>query len=96
MREKQKSSTWREPSAIEFCLQAFIPLIACKTIFWNTDNQAASPIVEKGSMISKLQDIAWSIFQICVKNSISIKVNWIPRDENIFGDEISKMIDYDD
>ena len=73
--EKQESSTWRELSAIEFCLQAFLPLIKYKTIFWNTDNQPTVAIIEKGSMVSKLQSIALSIFQICLKNSISIKIN---------------------
>ena len=94
--EKQESSTWRELSAIEFCLQAFLPLIKYKTIFWNTDNQPTVAIIEKGSMVSKLQSIALSIFQICLKNSISIKINWIPREENTSADKISKIIDYND
>jgi len=94
--EKGKSSTWRELTAIEFCLKSFSPFLHSKTVFWNTDNQAASIIVEKGSRINELQKIALNIFEISLSNLIKLKINWIPREENTTADFISKIIDYDD
>ncbi|VDI83635.1 Hypothetical predicted protein [Mytilus galloprovincialis] len=47
-------------------------------------------------MKEKLQDIAISIFSICLQKGISINIQWIPRGENSKADYISKIIDYED
>jgi len=94
--EQSKSSTWRELTAIEFCLKSFSHFLKSKTVFWNTDNQAASIIVEKGSRINELHSITLNIFEVSLSNLINLKINWIPREENIRADFISKIIDYDD
>jgi hypothetical protein len=47
-------------------------------------------------MKEPLQSLAYSIFSICTKHSISIDIQWIPRKENTKADYISKMIDHED
>jgi hypothetical protein len=52
------------------------------------DNEMTLPdqnclrIVQAGSMKEPLQSLAYSIFSICTKRSISIDIQWIPRKEN--------------
>ena len=48
--EREKSSTWRELSAIEFLLRSFTDLLKSTHVEWFTDSQAAATIVELGSM----------------------------------------------
>ena len=40
--------------------------------------------------------MAFGIFEFCKKDSISVNVQWIPREENEKADYLSKLIDYDD
>jgi hypothetical protein len=47
-------------------------------------------------MKEHLQDIAMSIFSICLINGISIEIQWIPREGNTQADYLSKIIDYED
>ena len=59
--EPQKSSTWRELVAINFALEAFDKHLAGQTVACNTDNQNIVRIIEAGSMVKELQDIALNI-----------------------------------
>ena len=43
-----------------------------------------------------MQDIALDIFSICVRNGISLDVQWIPRDLNSIADDMRRVIDFDD
>ena len=61
-KESQKSSTWRELVAINFALQAFDNHLAGQTVPCNTDNQNVFRIIQAGSMVKELQDIALTIF----------------------------------
>ena len=47
-------------------------------------------------MKSDLQDIAISIFKVCMKNSITLELEWVPRSENETADYLSRIVDYDD
>jgi hypothetical protein len=47
-------------------------------------------------MKEPLQSLAYSIFSICTKHSISIDIQWIHRKENTKADYISKMVDHED
>ena len=60
--ESLRSSTWRELSAIEFCLQSFAPVLKGSNVKWFTDNQAVARIVEVGSMKLELHRMARRIF----------------------------------
>jgi len=94
--EKTKSSTWRELEGIRFSLIAFKEILRNSSVLWKTDNYATSLIVDSGSRKIELQQLAIEIYEITQFNNITLKVQWIPRDENIRADFISKVIDVDD
>ena len=60
------------------------------------DNFAASRILTVGSARSHLQEIALSIFQICLSYNIKLIATWVPRELNIIADHYSKLRDTDD
>ena len=64
--ESQKSSTWRELATVKFALEAFVEQLSASTVRWNTDSQNVAAIVQVGSMIQELQDLALGIFQFSV------------------------------
>lgn len=94
--ERSQSSTFRELLAVFLSLQAFIDSLRAQTVVWYTDNQNVVRIVNIGSKVPALQRIALDIHRICLRASISVDVQWIPRDHNTFADDISKLVDLDD
>ena len=94
--ESQKSSTWREISAIEFTLKAFVQLLKNSSVLCKADNYASTFIVNSGSSNDDLQKTAENIFYFCKESSITLKVMWIPRAELSSVDRLSKIIDHDD
>ena len=94
--EKVKSSTWREIKAIEICLRSFCNLIYNSTVTFYTDNQNAVSVIEKGSKVLELQNLAFFIYNFCIANCISIHVKWVPRDQNEQADLLSRIVDVDD
>ena len=90
-----KSSTWRELAAIEFALRSFADILRCTHVKWYTDNRAVPTIVDVGSMKLELQKIAISIFELCIDQTISIDIQWIPCDANVQAGFISCLIDPD-
>lgn len=94
--EKQKSSTWRELSAIEFGLQSFLPLLQGSFVKWFSDSQTACKIVQIGSMKRELHEIAIAIFEWCARHEIHLEIQWIPRTELERADYVSRLIDIDD
>ncbi|KAL9969042.1 hypothetical protein ACROYT_G021206 [Oculina patagonica] len=94
--EKAQSSTYRELLAVSLSLKAFNESLKAQTVTWFTDNQNVVRIVNSGSKVHLLQDLAMDIYQSCLLNAINIDVQWIPRDLNSAADDVSKFIDYDD
>jgi hypothetical protein len=94
--EKLQSSTWRELKTVEVYMRAKISELAGLAIKWYTDNQGVPRVIFKGSMVQNLQELALEIFEMCIKNSITLSIDWIPRDENEMADELSKHRDIDD
>ena len=94
--EKDRSSTWRELYAIESCLDTFQNQLKGKVVKWFTDSLNCVHIVQSGSSKKLLHELSLSIFSICIKNGISLDIQWIPRDKNSRADEISRIFDYDD
>ena len=70
--ESQKSSTWRELVAINFALEAFDKHLAGQTVACNTDNQNVR-IIQAGSMVRELQDIALNIFRFYLPTPNSLQ-----------------------
>ena len=71
-------------------------LVQAQSVTWFADNQDVVRIVNCGSRVPALQDLAINIFQTCLLNGVSIDMQWIPRDLNSVADDISKFIDHDD
>ncbi|VDI72882.1 Hypothetical predicted protein [Mytilus galloprovincialis] len=94
--EKKQSSTWRELKAIESCLDTLKTKLESKIVKWFTDNQNCVRIIQCGSRKQELHSLAMSIFSICLHRSISIDIQWIPRNLNTEADSISKIFDFDD
>ena len=70
--------------------------IKSSKVKWYLDNAAVCSIVSKGSMILHLQQIAYDIFSICVRYSIELDFEWIPRTLNDKADSFLKILDSDD
>lgn len=94
--ESQKSSTWRELFAIKFALNAFDSLLVGQRVRCFTDNQNVVRIVQVGSMVKELHDIALDVFLLTSQRNIQLDVNWLPREQNSQADFVSKIIDFDD
>ena len=94
--ESQKSSTWRELTAISFGIESLKIFLIGKSVLWKTDNFACSIIVKSGSSKEHLQKIAEDIFNCCKQNNISLKIEWVPRETISLADKISRMNDSDD
>ncbi|VDI74620.1 Hypothetical predicted protein [Mytilus galloprovincialis] len=89
--ERSKSSTWRELKTVEKNISSFKSDLTGKFVKLYTDNQNVVQIVKKGSMKVELQDIALSLFHICLSHNIFLDVEWIPRDKNTYADYLSKI-----
>lgn len=94
--ERSQSSTYRELLAIDFALSSFKSKLAGKHVVWYTDSKNCVNIIQKGSMNTDLQEMAFSIFHNCISNCISLQPKWIGRHDNSTADELSRVIDYDD
>ena len=94
--EAKMSSTWRELKAIELALLSFKDDLTSKSLKWFTDNQSCVKIIQSGSMKRHLQEIAFSIFSMCFSSNISLDISWIPREQNLQADYLSKIVDAED
>ena len=63
-------------------MKAFTECLQAQTVTWFTDNQNVVRIVNCGSRVPTLQDLAMYIFQTGLLNDVSIDMQWIPRDLN--------------
>ena len=94
--ERGKSSTWRELKGIALALLSFTPDLQGKRVQVFTDNQGVVSIINKGSMNVGLHNMSIDIASLCRRKSISLQIQWVPREENVLADQISKEIDFDD
>ena len=93
--EINTSSTYRELLAVKFVLQSIRRFLLNERVQWNTDNQNVVRIVNNGSSKEHLQALSVEIFQLCMSSNIEIFPQWIPREENVIADDISKFNDND-
>ena len=73
--EGEKSSTWRELSAIDYALRSFLPIIKGSYLNWFPDSQTAVTIIQVGSMKKELHDLAIKIFQCCAENQFGYSMD---------------------
>ena len=93
--ERSQSFTFRELLAVLLSLQAFIDSLRAQTVVWYKHNQNVARIVSIGSKVPALQRMALDIHRLCLLASVSIDMQWIPRDLNINANDISKFVDLD-
>ena len=94
--ESQKTSTWIELVPINFALESFDNHLSGQSVACNTDNQNVVRIIQAGSMVKELQDIALNTFFFTSQRHIYLNISWLPRDQNSQADFLSKIVDFDD
>ncbi len=94
--EVSESSTWRELNVVQFATTTFSNQLAGRVVNWETDNKGVVSICRKGSPKPQLQEMARQIYFSCKKYDIKLDIYWVPREENVIADELSKHVDYDD
>ena len=93
--ESFKSSTWRELEVVYRVLLSLLVTLHGETIKSYTDNQNIVYIIKQGRRKGDLQLIVQSA-NVCQLNNIVYLPQWVPREENVKADRISKSVDCDD
>ena len=97
--ERSMHSTYRELVAVSHAVNSFLPQIAHSKVKIRVDNQSAARIIDVGSMKDELHSIAMEVFFTCLKNGVSLEIEWIPRTLNEAADAASReaqLVDTDD
>ena len=94
--EQETSSTYRELLAIHFALQAFQPLLKNCDVKLFTDSQMAERITEVESMKFEYHQLAISIFSTCLRATIHLDLQRLPRTANEQAYYLSRFKDFDD
>lgn len=94
--ESIQSSTWRELEAVYRVLLTLLDILQGQKVKWYTDNQNIVHILNKGSRKIDLQQISIKIANVCTLHNIVLLPQWVPREENVKADKISKSTDCDD
>ena len=90
------SSTFRELKAVLYVLQSYAEKLANQSVKIFIDNQGASRILTIGSPKPHLREVLLEVFKLCFRFGISIEAQWLPREENLRADLLSRFIDKDD
>lgn len=91
------SSTWRELTGLLRLLRAFRLLLSDCTVIARGDALNVFCILSKGGSAKEhLQSICLELFAFCSEQSIELRPEWLPREENIRADYLSKDRDVDD
>ena len=85
-----QSSTWRELEAVYRVLLSLLDILQGQKVKWYTDNQNIVHILNKGSRKIDLQQIFIKIANVCTLHNIVLLPQWVPREENVKADKISK------
>ena len=77
-------------------LSSSVELIKGRILKHRTDKKNVERVLPVGSRTPDLQELVIDIFRLCIQHNIQLVPEWIPREENVVADEISKSIDVDD
>ena len=94
--EAQKSSTWRELSAVYLVLMSVAVKLANARVRWFTDNQNVVRILQVGSRKPELHEVTLKVFSLATEHQIWLEPEWIPRELNEKADFLSRIVDVDD
>ena len=90
------SSSYRELAAVLHGMEQAAPLFHGQTLLWYTDAKNLIRIIKRGSMIPDLLNMVLHIHRICREHSITLHVTWVPRKQNQYADDLSRLDDSDD
>ena len=93
--EKSMSYTARELLAVKFVIKSFEKTLTNESVKVHVDNQNAARILSVGSCKKHLHDICLEIFKLCFNRNIKLIVQWVPRENNVLADELSKLNETD-
>ena len=65
-----KSSTWRESETVRRVMKSNIEVLKSKKVKIYSDNKNVQSVLQIGSRISELQDIACDVNELCENNDI--------------------------
>ena len=91
--EAIQSSACRELLGVRRLLELLVAhgLRQEQVLIW-TDSDNAQVIIAKGSPKPHLNQLAKDIFLLCAKHSIFLRVKWVPREQNVKADTMSKQL----
>jgi hypothetical protein len=97
-RHGSASSTWQELSALLRLLRSFCPrLLQDCTVLARGDARNVFSILQKGGLGREhLQQICLEIFAVCLEHRVDFRPEWLPREENVRADYLSKIRDVND
>ena len=90
--ESVESSTFRELLGVLRCLQALVHLCIGKFVVVQVDAQNLLGIINRGSGKLAINKLARDLFWFGLVNRITLSVEWVPREENAFASEVSKLL----
>ena len=77
-------------------LLSLLDILQGQNVKWYSDNQNIVHILNKGSRKIDLQQISIKIANVCTLHNIVLLPQWVPREENVKADKISKRTNCDD
>ena len=83
-------------TTLQFLLEDFVEQLSASRVRWNTGSRNVATIVQVGSMIQELADLALGIFQFAVSRQIHLDVVRISWNQNAQADMLGKVKDFDD
>ncbi len=86
------SSTHRELLGVLRCLRAMLQVCAVKIAVFQLDARNLLGMVNRGSPRLNTNEMARDLFWLCVERDITIKLEWVPREDNALADEMSKLL----
>lgn len=96
MFERGESSTYRELCGLQSFLESTVHWVRNSFFQVYVDNMGVTSIVKKGSPKPLCQEKALAIFRFCRRHNIQLSVLWVPREENVRADYLSKTHDTSD
>ncbi|GAQ87463.1 reverse transcriptase [Klebsormidium nitens] len=91
------SSTWRELTGLLRLLQAFRPFLCNSSVLARGDALNVFTLLSKGGSAKEhLQAVCVQIFKFCAEHRIELRPEWLPREQNVHADYLSKIRDFDD
>lgn len=89
--EAKTSSTMREMLGVERLLQVCAAHLRNRAVRVFTDSFTTTRVCIKGSPKKCINEVAERIFLFCTARSVRLQVQWVPREENVLADELSKV-----